>query len=129
MSRLTAHVALPAGVSAIPVARRAVHRILHGWGYTQSDWLYQAELVASELVSNAVRHAGGCTAIEVSGLDGDVTVSAIDGSVVLPSVREPEIGGRGLFIVNELSRAWGTDIEGDGKCVWATLHRYPPLGR
>jgi hypothetical protein len=47
------------------VARHAVRPMLYGWGFRNSDWLNNAELVVSELVGNAVRHGGGCLSMDL----------------------------------------------------------------
>lgn len=88
----------------------------------------QIILVASELVSNAIRHGGAgayetldvCWAI---GLDS-ITISVADTSDVLPVIRAapPDSpSGRGLAIVSALSEDWGADRTADGKRVWARI--------
>jgi anti-sigma regulatory factor (Ser/Thr protein kinase) len=82
-------------------------------------------LVVSELVGNAVRHAGA-THGELGirweiGEDG-VTVEVTDGSTRPPQPKRPtatEPSGRGLQIVAAISDKWGVTPLSDGKRVWA----------
>ena len=84
-------------------------------------------LVVSELVTNVVIHArtparfvlrwdGRCARIEVT--DGDHQPPRVP-------TEAPAIGGRGLFLVDRLSRAWGSDPSPSGKTVWATVEVTP----
>lgn len=82
------------------------------------------ELVVSELVGNAVRHA--CTPLDVSFLthDGGLYISCRDRSNQPPVARTPSITeerGRGLLLVGAVSAAWGCVPTDDGKIVWALL--------
>ena len=86
------------------------------------------KLAASELVTNAVRHSG-TEKVVVFVRVGPPTllVKVCDGGPgVEPTANEADLfdeGGRGLFLVEQLSRAWGTskvDIGGRAwSCVWA----------
>jgi anti-sigma regulatory factor (Ser/Thr protein kinase) len=80
-------------------------------------------LVVSELVTNAVVHAGTTARVVVRWDGHRVLVEVFDQSTQLPRVagEMPRIGGRGLFIVQQLSSDWGVDASTDGKRVWATL--------
>lgn len=105
--------------SAPADARRFVDEVL-----TSSPHRESAKLVASELVTNAVRHGGldaGSIDVAIHVIDGvrlEVSQDAHSGFV--PSLREPNIDdatGRGLMIVAAVSSDWGID-EVTGK-VWA----------
>ena len=78
-------------------------------------------LVASELATNAVVHAG--TPFEVAlTLDGSLRVEVSDDDPTLPRPRlvsASETAGRGLHIVGELARRWGARPTDTGKTVWA----------
>jgi len=127
MAELTASIDLPLGLDAPRVARQALRTILTGWGLHDRDWLDTAEVIVSELVSNAVRHGGGCLAFMADMHDQQVTVSAADGSEVLPERRDPTTdGGRGLMLIELLCARWGVDHNYQGgKRVWAVLTPHP----
>ncbi|HEV3402284.1 MAG TPA: GAF domain-containing protein, partial [Acidimicrobiales bacterium] len=81
-------------------------------------------LVTSELVTNAVLHAGGCTGVDVSPVDEGVRVEVRDGSRVPPVLSHPSeasLTGRGLRLVSRLSAGWGAYAEDSGKVVWAEV--------
>ena len=96
-----------------------------------SAWRYEgaledAELVVSELVANAVRHAGGSVdvVLEVTGDVQHLKASVYDGSALSPEIRRlgaEEEAGRGLRIVEELALDWGTEEQQEGKRVWVDL--------
>ena len=84
-----------------------------------------AQLLVSELVTNAVRHADGKVIVVDVRAEDRVRVSVTDESPRMPQQRSPSLdepGGRGLMIVDELAEAWGVDaVPGDGKRVWFEL--------
>jgi anti-sigma regulatory factor (Ser/Thr protein kinase) len=95
------------------------------------DYVDDAEIVASELVTNAIQHAStgepgakiGLTLIHVwEGIGIVVT----DTSCIPPVRRETTGGGehgRGLHVVEALSVRWGWNHEPGGKAVYAILAR------
>jgi anti-sigma regulatory factor (Ser/Thr protein kinase) len=82
-------------------------------------------LLASELVTNAVRHAATPFEISVVVEDGGVRVAVTDGDRDHPpEVQHPrpdDTNGRGLLLVDRLSAVWGSDLTRGGKSVWFTL--------
>ncbi|MEV0457942.1 ATP-binding protein [Catellatospora methionotrophica] len=123
----TATVTLPTGPAAPGAARAEVSRLLISWGLTDPDWLGQVSVVVSELISNCVRHGGGCRGLTVQARGGDVTLTASDGSATLPRQRPhggPD-GGRGLWIIDEFTDAWGARLTPGGKQVWVRLRAHP----
>ena len=85
-----------------------------------------AALLVSELVANAVVHAGTAVSVSVSRgrPGGRVCVEVADGSahVPAPGAHEVErVGGRGLQVVAALADEWGTKLVETGKVVWFTL--------
>jgi len=107
-------------------ARRAVTAVLYGWGFDDPQWLHGAALVVSELVSNAVRHGGGCIDVTVQLHDETVTIAAADGSSVVPCRRDPDDnGGRGLLLIEALCTRWGINDHEGGKRVWVELAPAP----
>lgn len=116
---------LPAQTSSIRLARRLVRR---GTEFTSTELRYDAELLTSELVSNALVHAG--TPIEVTvtlGAHG-VVVTVTDGSDQVPVARHygnPASTGRGVQLLEELSDEWGVIATEHGKTVWFRIGEEP----
>ncbi|MGK5681662.1 ATP-binding protein [Actinoplanes sp. URMC 104] len=122
MSALVAHLDVPPGPGGTTAARTAARTVLQAWGFRDADWLYDATVVVSELVANAVRHGGGILALTLHAVRGRVTVIAADCTGAPPRRRRgDQTGGRGLAIIETLSRAWGVQPYGRGKCVWVLL--------
>ncbi|MHA3701159.1 ATP-binding protein [Jatrophihabitans sp. YIM 134969] len=118
-------VSLPADPSAVTTARRLV---VSRWGHLSVDTMGDVELIVSELVSNAVRHGrpeielrlrARPFAVDVGVLDHDTSVPPSDLSLPHDTQRT----GRGLFMVDALSQAWGVESlpGGGGKTVWASV--------
>ncbi|WP_380167987.1 ATP-binding protein [Jannaschia sp. R86511] len=83
-----------------------------------------AALLTSELVSNAVRHAGSGARLTVTSLPGGVRVEVADTSPVRPtaSMPAPEADhGRGLMFVDLMATRWGVREDEPGKVVWFEL--------
>lgn len=129
MSELTAHLDVPLDRGAPAAARRAVTAVLAGWGFRDTDWLDAAAVVVSELVTNAVRHGGGCVALALESHDERVTVSVADGSSVVPRRRAPDdAGGRGIALIEALSEGWTVENHRGGKRVLVKLVPCPRGG-
>ncbi|WP_051809045.1 ATP-binding protein [Actinoplanes subtropicus] len=127
MSELTARLDLPLGASAPGTARRVVVAVLDGWGFSDETWLDCAALIVSEVVTNAVRHGGGCLAFAIESTGGRVVISASDASSLVPRRRDPDpAGGRGIALIEAFGARWGVDDQDGGKRVWVEL---PPCPR
>jgi anti-sigma regulatory factor (Ser/Thr protein kinase) len=119
---------LPFTASSVGVARRHLVSDLIEVGVCASA-VTDAALVISELLSNALRHAGPLpgSGLRVAwDLDADsVRISVSDGGgPSRPEFGEPTptaTGGRGLRIVARLSRRWGTLCDDEGTTVWAEV--------
>jgi anti-sigma regulatory factor (Ser/Thr protein kinase) len=81
-------------------------------------------IVASELVANAVLHARTQCRLTAQLDARGLTIAVQDyrpGRIRRPSVDATNLRGLGLFVVDRLSRSWGTSPTADGKKVWALL--------
>ena len=113
---------LAPAAQSVREARRFLEAALPG---TDPDTLYTAQLLASELVTNAVLHAG--TEIEVRAweMDGRVHVRVFDAVATrlpIPYEQTPDAGtGRGLHLLEHLSAACGVEVSPGGKTVWFEL--------
>jgi len=80
-------------------------------------------LVASELTTNAVKHAGTPFTVTITASADAVVLAVRDGSVSAPTrldARDDDVAGRGVAIVDVVSRNWGVVLDADlGKMVWA----------
>ncbi|MGW2937313.1 SpoIIE family protein phosphatase [Streptomyces sp. NPDC001156] len=117
---------LAADPAAVCEARKHVSQTLAEWGL--KDTAPTTELIASELVTNAVRHA--CPPVRLSLIlhGTGLTCEVSDGSNVSPHLqraRTLDESGRGLFIVAQLTHRWGTRHNGHGKTIWAEEQLQP----
>jgi anti-sigma regulatory factor (Ser/Thr protein kinase) len=87
----------------------------------RSDLVPSATLIVSELVTNAVVHAGGTIDVRVALTDESLRVDIHDTSDLLPHLRQPDVGGRGLHIVEAIATKWGVSTDGHGKTTWFEL--------
>ncbi|WP_432485012.1 SpoIIE family protein phosphatase [Kineococcus esterisolvens] len=115
---------LPADVRAVAQSRAFLRTALTAWN--AGELLDEAELVLSELVTNALVHTDSATGVL---LRYDRTARRLTINVQDRSTRHPRerhagadaLGGRGLGIVETVADDWGVSEEGDGKTVWAEL--------
>ena len=138
---LESYLELGAYPTAIPCARLHARLVVTEWGLgALAD---SAELIVSELVTNAVRAGEGLTASRYEGrrrpglppvrlwLQSDrerLVVMVWDGSDRMPQRAAPDAesqGGRGLWLVEARSDEWGafTPARASGKVVWARITR------
>jgi anti-sigma regulatory factor (Ser/Thr protein kinase) len=105
--------------SAAAKARHFVADTMRAWGC--DDAIPDAELLVSELVTNAVLHARSATRVTIERDGATLRFSVYDSSATRPRLRAygPEaVTGRGLLLVDRIARRWGVEPDGDGKCVW-----------
>lgn len=116
---------LPASVTAPSRARAQV--ALH-CGQDEPEFCQDAQLLTSEIVTNAIEHGVGDITLEIHDKGDELLVSVTDLST-RPLVQRPEDltaeDGRGLLLVESLSRRWGVEYadDGSGKRVWFQLAR------
>ena len=138
---LESYLELGAYPTAVPCARLHARLVVTEWGL--GALAYTAELVVSELVTNAVRAAEGLIRSVYEGrrqaglppvrlwLQSDhqcVVVMVWDGSDQMPQRVAPDAesqGGRGLWLVEARSDEWGAfkREHTSGKVVWARITR------
>lgn len=111
--------------SSVPRARHLTRAHLAEWGVPEEDGAV-AELLVSELVTNALRHSRGDISLTLSREDGLLRCEVEDGDpdCSLPHVHqahEDEERGRGLHLLDLLSRCWGSARTESGKAVWFEL--------
>lgn len=124
---------LDAKTSSAGQARRFVDEVLARW---RCDALLDdVQLLVSELVTNAVVHAGSDVEVAVRLLSDVVRIEVVDRapvSMLRPASPEEDAeSGRGLMLVETLASAWGVEPIDGGKAVWfevPRLDRADPIG-
>ncbi|WP_328879186.1 ATP-binding protein [Streptomyces sp. NBC_00299] len=118
-----------AAVGAVPSARRQVAALAKNLGLSMSDeTLKTVELLASELIANAVLHSAAPCDVAVTRTDERLRVEVTDANPSLPRVVEAgpsDESGRGLLLVGALADAWGTQPESWGKTTWFEITPEP----
>jgi anti-sigma regulatory factor (Ser/Thr protein kinase) len=118
---------LPSTPYSVRMARFYIRAALsyHALG----DYAEDAEMVASELITNALTHAGApAIGLELTCLEGTRALAIVvtDPCQVPPIKRHPAADtehGRGLHVVEALSARWGWQPRHPGKAVYAILTR------
>ncbi|MFE9257630.1 SpoIIE family protein phosphatase [Streptomyces sp. NPDC006879] len=110
---------VPADPAAVADLRAAASAQLASWSL--DDLVFTTELILSELITNAIRY--GREPIRVRLLhDRVLTCEVSDSSSTSPHLRyaaTTDEGGRGLFLVAQLTQRWGTRYTAQGKVIWA----------
>jgi serine/threonine-protein kinase RsbW len=113
---------------AARTGRRWVMDVLRGSGGLPARDAELVELLAGELLANAVIHGPDAGRIRVwATRDGSaVRVAVRDEGAELPLLKHPEptaLGGRGVGLIDMLATRWGIEDDGpDGKTVWFVVH-------
>ncbi|MEU4259673.1 SpoIIE family protein phosphatase [Streptomyces fradiae] len=119
---------LPSEPAAVARARSGVLDRLAEWHL--DDVAFTAELVVSELVTNAIRY--GRPPVQLRLIHGSaLVVEVYDGSSTAPHLRRARAfdeGGRGLLLVAQFAQRWGTRHRAEGKTIWAEIE-LPVRGR
>ncbi|KOT92805.1 PAS/PAC sensor protein [Streptomyces rimosus subsp. pseudoverticillatus] len=116
---------VPEDGAAVAEIRRLVGERLATWGMEEAA--FTMELVVSELVTNAIRYA--TTPIHLRLIKEECLICEVsDGSSTAPHLRRARLsdeGGRGLFLVDQLTQRWGTRYSPRGKTIWVEQTRNP----
>ncbi|MEV2274381.1 SpoIIE family protein phosphatase [Nocardiopsis sp. NPDC049922] len=113
---------VPSDPAAVADVRAWATRRLHAWGL--DELTLTTELVVSELVTNAIRYATEPIRLRLLRQAG-LICEVYDASSTSPRMRHARTtdeGGRGLFLVAQLTHRWGTRYTGEGKIIWAEQH-------
>jgi anti-sigma regulatory factor (Ser/Thr protein kinase) len=119
---MTSHrIELEAAITSCSVARRFVVETLVD---ANDELRLDAELLTSEIVTNALLHATGPVVLEVYANRGTYRIAVSDDSPIPPSCkgyRADDATGRGVEMMDVLAAAWGWYLSGGGKVVWFDL--------
>lgn len=127
---------LPADLTSPSRARQAIRDALAAWAIDDPDG--DGELLASELVTNALQHAPGASvgmAVRLESTNGQsrgITCEVTDSSPSLPAARQArpdQEHGRGMAIVQALAAATGARVGQAGKTTWFTLALHDRINR
>jgi anti-sigma regulatory factor (Ser/Thr protein kinase) len=113
---------LESSLAAVADARTFVSAALRRWDL--ASLVMDAELLTSELVTNAVLHARSGVTVTVAVADGTAEIGVTDESTAAPAPRSPIPsieGGRGLRLVDRVAEDWGVAYLDLGKQVWCRL--------
>lgn len=107
-------------------AKRARRHVAEACAGMDPDLVATAQLLTSELFTNALDHSDGAITLSVVVAGDDLRVEVTDHAEGSPKVREVDLEdehGRGMLIVQTLAKAWGAGRypRGRGKYVWFTL--------
>jgi serine phosphatase RsbU (regulator of sigma subunit) len=112
--------------AAVATARKKAVARLEEWGLTETAFV--TELIVSELVTNAIRHARPPIQLRLIH-DRNLICEVSDASSTAPHMRRARTfdeGGRGLLLVAQLTRRWGTRPTAEGKTIWTEQHLDAP---
>lgn len=113
---------LPQDPTAARRARQITRRQLLSWELNEP--CDTAELLVSELVTNALSHGRGPVRLCLAAWHGTLRCEVADQGGALPRRRPLSLGGetgRGMHLVDVLADRWGVDLRGPGKTVWFEL--------
>ena len=110
---------LPSDPATVSETRKRVHDQLARWNLEEEAFV--TELVVSELVTNAMRYGRPPIRLRLIH-DSNLICEVSDSSSTAPHLRRARVfdeGGRGLFLVAQLTERWGTRHNRTGKTIWA----------
>ncbi len=116
-------ISVAADKALVAEVRYSVRAALVDWG--AGEIADDMTVVASELTSNALKHADGEATVRLRLAEGRALLEVDDGSARRPVPRRVDTGaeeGRGLLLVRALAADWGwSPREQGGKTVWASF--------
>ncbi|MEU1081162.1 SpoIIE family protein phosphatase [Streptomyces sp. NPDC005908] len=113
---------IPADPALVAPIRKQVLDQLADWSLTDAS--FTAELVVSELVTNAIRYGAPPIRLRLIHDASTLICEVSDTSHTAPHLRRAKTwdeGGRGLLLVAQLTQRWGTRHTAEGKTIWAEL--------
>ncbi|GAA2456703.1 SpoIIE family protein phosphatase [Streptomyces glaucus] len=113
---------IPADPALVAPIRKQVVEQLSAWRLDEAVFI--AELVVSELVTNAVRYGAPPIRLRLIHDASTLICEVSDANPTAPHLRRAKTwdeGGRGLLLVAQLTRRWGSRHIGEGKTIWAEL--------
>jgi PAS domain S-box-containing protein len=113
---------IPADPALVAPIRKQVVQQLDAWGLTEAA--FTAELVVSELVTNAIRYGAHPIRLRLIHDATTLICEVSDTSHTAPHLRRAKVfdeGGRGLLLVAQLTQRWGSRHTTEGKTIWAEL--------
>ncbi|MFI7404093.1 SpoIIE family protein phosphatase [Streptomyces sp. NPDC049541] len=113
---------IPADPALVAPIRKQVVEQLDGWGLQEAA--FTAELVVSELVTNAIRYGAHPIRLRLIHDEATLICEVSDTSHTAPHLRRAKTwdeGGRGLLLVAQLTQRWGSRHTADGKTIWAEI--------
>lgn len=125
----TASIILPPSRTSPGSARRLLEVAAREWALPDLD---SAELLLTEVVTNAAVHAGTEMTVRLTVQGGRLRAEVSDCSKSVPQLRRPTVqseGGRGLLLLQQLSHDWGWEESDDSprcKTVWFELDSAEP---
>jgi PAS domain S-box-containing protein len=113
---------IPADPSLVAPVRKQVVEQLSSWALLEAS--FTAELVVSELVTNAIRYGSPPIRLRLIHDASTLICEVSDTSHTAPHLRRARTwdeGGRGLLLVAQLTQRWGSRHTAEGKTIWAEL--------
>ncbi|WP_430381385.1 ATP-binding protein [Streptomyces arenae] len=113
---------IPPDPGEVADARSSARDKLAEWGVAD-ETTFVVELVVSELVTNAIRYGGSPVRLRLIRED-ELIVEVSDGGHTSPHLRRAGMddeGGRGLFLVAQMTERWGTRYTPTGKTIWTEV--------
>ncbi|MFJ9630642.1 SpoIIE family protein phosphatase [Streptomyces sp. NPDC101175] len=113
---------IPADPALVAPIRKQVVEQLDAWNMSEAG--FTAELVVSELVTNAIRYGAHPIRLRLIHDAATLICEVSDTNHTAPHLRRAKTwdeGGRGLLLVAQLTQRWGSRHTADGKTIWAEL--------